>query len=94
MSGTARSSEGLDPRRKRLLFRCWHRGTREMDLFMGSFANEQIEQLSDAELDQLEALLELPDLDVYADLTGANPLPSHYAGSVLDRLKTFRVPDL
>ena len=94
MSVTARSSEGLDPRRKRLLFRCWHRGIREMDLFMGSFANETIAELSDAELDQLEALLELPDLDVYADISGARPLRPEYAGSVLDRLKTFRVPDL
>ena len=35
MTGSTRSSDGLDDRRKRLLFRCWHRGTREMDLLLG-----------------------------------------------------------
>ncbi len=38
MTGTARSSEGLDMRRRKLLFRSWHRGMREMDLIMGRFA--------------------------------------------------------
>jgi antitoxin CptB len=32
MTGTTRSSEGLDIRRRKLLFRSWHRGMREMDL--------------------------------------------------------------
>src|SRR6185312_2474810 len=38
MTGSTRSSDGLDERRRRLLFRCWHRGTREMDLILGRFA--------------------------------------------------------
>ena len=45
MSGTTRSSKGLDQRRRKLLFRSWHRGTREMDLIMGRFADATIEQL-------------------------------------------------
>ena len=39
MTGSSRSSDGLDPRRRRLLFRSWHRGTREADLIMGRFAD-------------------------------------------------------
>ena len=39
MTGSQKSSEGLDPRRRRLLFRAWHRGSREMDLIMGPFAD-------------------------------------------------------
>ena len=50
MTGTTRSSEGLDERRKRLLFRCWHRGTREMDLILGRFADTNIASLTDDEL--------------------------------------------
>ncbi len=42
MTGSTRSSGGLDDRRKRLLFRCWHRGTREMDLILGRFADAEI----------------------------------------------------
>ncbi|NEV78643.1 succinate dehydrogenase assembly factor 2, partial [Rhodopseudomonas sp. BR0C11] len=61
MTGTTRSSGGLDDRRKRLLFRCWHRGTREMDLILGQFADAEIGTLSEAELDELERLIEGSD---------------------------------
>src|SRR6476659_9558563 len=74
MTGTTRSSGGLDDRRKRLLFRCWHRGTREMDLILGRFADAEIASLSDAELTELETLLEVNDPDLYAAITGDKQL--------------------
>ncbi len=90
MTGTTRSSGGLDDRRKRLLFRCWHRGTREMDLILGRFADTTIATLTDDEVTELELLIELPDPDLYAALIGDAPLAPQYAGSVFDRLKSFR----
>ena len=90
MTGSTRSSEGLDPRRKRLLFRCWHRGTREMDLIVGRFADAHLADLSDAELGELEQLIELPDPELYAALTGAGSLPPAVRGSVFDRMRNFR----
>ncbi|MGB8076072.1 MAG: succinate dehydrogenase assembly factor 2, partial [Pseudolabrys sp.] len=48
-TGTNLSSEGLDARRRRLLFRCWHRGIREMDLVLGRFADAKMASLSDTE---------------------------------------------
>jgi antitoxin CptB len=90
MTGTTRSSDGLDARRKRLLFRCWHRGTREMDLILGRFADSAISTLTDDELAQLERLIEVPDPDLYAALTSDKPLPDGYAGSLFDRIKAFR----
>jgi antitoxin CptB len=93
MTGSTRSSEGLDVRRKRLLFRCWHRGTREMDLILGRFADAEIAGLSEADLDELEHLIELPDPDLYAALTGERPIAPEYAGPLFDRLKRFRAVD-
>ena len=61
MTGSTRSSGGLDDRRKRLLFRCWHRGTREMDLILGRFADAEIANLSDDELAEFEYLMDVPD---------------------------------
>ena len=93
MTGTTRSSDGLDDRRKRLLFRCWHRGTREMDLILGRFADAEIGSLSDDELGRLEQLIEVPDPDLYAALTGDTPLVPEYAGALFDRIKAFRARD-
>jgi antitoxin CptB len=93
MTGSTRSSGGLDDRRKRLLFRCWHRGTREMDLILGRFADTEISVLSDADLAELERLLELPDPDLYAALTGDTPLAPEYASTLFDRIKAFRAVD-
>lgn len=89
MTGTTRSSHGLDDRRKRLLFRCWHRGTREMDLIVGRFADAHLADLSETELTELEELIELPDPDLYAALTGAAPAPA-VGGNVFARMKSFR----
>jgi antitoxin CptB len=93
MTGSTRSSGGLDDRRKRLLFRCWHRGTREMDLILGRFADAEIAGLADDDLTQLERLIEVPDPDLYAALTGNAPLAPEYASRLFERIKTFRSAD-
>ena len=93
MTGSTRSSGGLDDRRKRLLFRCWHRGTREMDLILGRFADATIAELSDEELIGLERLIEVPDPDLYAALTGDKPLAAEFQGPLFDRIKAFRAVD-
>ncbi|MFZ5740146.1 antitoxin CptB [Rhodopseudomonas thermotolerans] len=89
MTGTTRSSGGLDDRRKRLLFRCWHRGTREMDLILGQFADAEIGTLSEAELDELERLIEVNDHDLYAAVAGGDTLPAEFKGGLFERIKTY-----
>ena len=89
MTGSTRSSDGLDDRRKRLLFRCWHRGTREMDLILGRFADAEIADLSDIELAQLEHLIEVPDPDLYAALSSGALLAPEYRTPLFDRIKSF-----
>ena len=93
MTGSTRSSAGLDDRRKRLLFRCWHRGMREMDLILGRFADAEIASLAESELSELERLIEVPDPDLYAALTGDRSLPQGVAGALFERIKTFRGGD-
>ena len=90
MTGSTRSSDGLETRRKRLLFRCWHRGTREMDLILGRFADAEIATLADDELAELERLIEVPDPDLYAALTGDRTLAPEYRSALFDRIKAFR----
>jgi len=86
-TGTNLSSEGLDARRRRLLFRCWHRGIREMDLVLGRFADAHIASLSKIELDEIERLLEVPDQQIFAWVNGMEPVPSEYDTPLFLRLR-------
>ncbi len=90
MTGTTRSSNGLDDRRKRLLFRCWHRGTREMDLILGRFADAEIGILADLELKQLEDLIGLEDPELYPAFVGDTQLDEQYRTPLFERIKQFR----
>ena len=89
MTGTTRSSEGLDTRRRRLLFRAWHRGSREMDLIMGRFADASIGELSEAELTEFERLAEQPESDVYAWITRDRPVPAEHDTALCRKLSSF-----
>ncbi|MEQ1954829.1 succinate dehydrogenase assembly factor 2 [Mesorhizobium sp. CN2-181] len=88
MTGTTRSSDGLDARRRKLLFRSWHRGMREMDLILGSFADARIADLTSAELDQYEALLDISDTVLLPWATGEQPIPD--GNEILKKIVAFR----
>ncbi|KQT60281.1 MULTISPECIES: succinate dehydrogenase assembly factor 2 [unclassified Aureimonas] len=89
MTGTSRSSHDLDVRRRKALFRSWHRGTREMDLVLGRFADAQIHDLDDAEMDDYEILMEAQDRDLFQWMTGEVPTPGNYDTSVFRRILAF-----
>ncbi len=72
------SDETLEVRRKRLRFRAWHRGIKEMDLIMGTFADTHIAGLDRADLDSFEALLEEQDSTVYAWISAREPVPEAF----------------
>jgi antitoxin CptB len=70
-------------RRDRLRFRSWHRGTREMDLLMGRFADAHLAGFSPEQLAQYEVILELGDPDLYNWIAGREPVPAEHDGEVL-----------
>ncbi len=86
---TARSSEGLDVRRRKLLFRAWRRGVREMDLIVGRFADAYIDKFDDAALDDFEHLIEAPNAELYAWVVGDAAAPQNYDTAVLRQLISF-----
>jgi antitoxin CptB len=61
-------------RRRRILFRATHRGTHETDLLIGGYVAERVNAFSEAELDAVEAIMELPDVDLADWLTGRLPI--------------------
>jgi antitoxin CptB len=85
---TAQESE-LDVARKRLRFRSWHRGTREMDLLLGRFADRQLDSFDAALLDAYAALLEESDPDIYDWVCGRGAAPDGAFSAVLAALTRF-----
>ncbi|WP_338531710.1 succinate dehydrogenase assembly factor 2 [Nitratireductor thuwali] len=78
MTGTTRTSADLDPRRRRALVRAWRRGTREMDLVLGGFADLNIGTMGDADFEAFEALLGVSDTELMPWVTGEKPVPAEH----------------
>jgi antitoxin CptB len=76
-----------DTRRRRLLFRATHRGTAENDLMIGGFVRAHLAALTLADVAALEALMELPDVDLADWLTGRRPIPPEAASPMLSRIR-------
>ncbi len=81
-------TETRETRLKRLRLRCWRRGTKEMDLLFGKYADTGLADHTDAELDALEVLMEENDNDLYLWISGAEPIPEQHAASI-DRVRAF-----
>jgi antitoxin CptB len=77
----------IDTRRRRILFRANHRGTHENDLLIGGFVAPRIATFTDAELDALEEIMELPDADLADWLTGRLPTPPEADSPMLRRIR-------
>lgn len=90
MTGTTRSSADLDPRRRKALFRSWHRGMREVDLILGSFADAEIETLSDAELTVYEEFMSELDGDILKWVIGEQPVPAKHDTPVFAKILSYR----
>jgi antitoxin CptB len=86
----AGSNESRPARLGRITFRAWRRGFREADLVLGPFAQQVGPELSDPELDVLEALLaQDDDHALYAWIIQSAPTPPEYEGPVMDKIRAF-----
>ena len=81
------SDPSQDPRRRRLLFRATHRGTFENDLMIGGFVRAGLNAFTEAELDALEEILEIPDVDLADWQTGRRPIPAEDSTPMLLRIR-------
>ena len=79
-----------DARLRKLKFRAWRRGFREADLILGPFADKHVADFSPAELDWFEAMLEVPDSDLYEWIVERTPTPPEWDCEIMSKLKAFR----
>ena len=81
--------EEVERQRKRLMFQCRHRGTKELDLVLGPFAEANLPTMNADELRNLSAFLSEIDPDIYDWLSGRESLPERLRNPVTDRLVAF-----
>ena len=79
-----------DVLRRRLKFRSWHRGTREADLLLGTFADRFLDGFSDDQLARFDRLLGSSDPDLYNWMTGREPVPRDHDNDVMELLKRHK----
>ncbi len=82
--------DDLATRRRRVRYRAWHRGTKEMDLVLGPYADAHAEGLDRAGLDRLEALMSEEDTDLLKWVMGQDIPPPGFDVELLGRIVAFR----
>jgi len=75
--------ESSEARRRRLLWRASHRGIKEMDLILGRFAAARIFRMNEAELAELEIIVEIPDQELLAWATTTAEIPAQHRSALL-----------
>jgi len=85
------AGEDLSIRRRRLRYRAWHRGTKEMDLVLGPFADARAPGYGAPELDRLEALMEEADTDLLKWVMGQETPPAGIDTDLLQTIVAFRL---
>ena len=76
---------------KRLRYRSWHRGTREMDLLLGGFADTHLQSFNADQLEHYDSLLQESDPDLYDWITGVAPIPAAKDNDMLQLLKSYKL---
>ncbi|MBI3419866.1 MAG: succinate dehydrogenase assembly factor 2 [Proteobacteria bacterium] len=84
-----KSTLPADAVRRKLLFRSWHRGTREMDLLLGRFAEAHLPDFTEGQLALYAELLQENDPDLYDWLSGKSEPPAHCRNEVMEKLLKF-----
>lgn len=69
-------------RLKRLAMRSARRGTKEMDIILGRYAEAHLAAMDAGGLDLYDALLDENDQDLYQWVTGQIAAPSRFAGLI------------
>ena len=84
------AGEDIAMRWRQVRYRASHRGTRELDLIFGTFADAAIETLDEGELDDYERLLNLPDTDLMDWMLTGKPVPADIDNALIQRILAFR----
>ena len=83
------SDTDLETRRRRIKYRAWHRGLRELDLMLGRFADAHLSSLDEREIAAFEALMDVPDQIALGWLMGEAAPDAEHDTALWQRLRGF-----
>ena len=76
--------------KKIIIYRSTHRGTKEMDLLLGNFVKENVDNFNEAELRDLNSILSIDDKTLYNwyfDKEANNIIPITKVSKMLKKFK-------
>lgn len=79
----------LELRRRRAVWRASHRGTKEMDLLLGRFAEARVPAMAEPDLAGFERLLVLPDPDLQNWILNGAPLGGSEVAPLVAHIRAF-----
>lgn len=83
------TEDNISIKRKQLVFRSWHRGTREVDLLLGRFADAHVAGFDAEQLAQYDRFLNNSDPDIFNWVSGQEPLPPAEDSAAVRLLMAF-----
>lgn len=84
-------NETIEKKRKRLIFRSEHRGMKEMDLMLGSFARKYVPIFDKAQLEMYDTILQENDPDLYNWITEKEAPDEAILSDVFDKIKAHKL---
>ena len=75
--------------RKRLMYQCTHRGTKELDIILGCYAKEKLKDFSEKQLKELDLILKCSDHSLFLYITKKIKPPSLIHNETLRSIITF-----
>ena len=83
------SGNDLDMRRRRAVWRATHRGSREMDFLLGRFAEQEVDDMTAADIAVFERLIDVPDPMIEASVLEGSSLGERDLDELIDRMRRF-----
>ena len=83
------SNMALNKRKRKLKFRCWHRGSREADLLLGNFVDKYLPDMDISDVEKLESIADSSDQEIWGWVTGNIPIPAGISFTMVDSLKSI-----
>jgi len=83
------TTETLDIRRRKAAYRAAHRGTKEMDIMLGRYAEATLPGLADPALARFEQFLSLPDPELQNWLLTPSPPPVTDFSGLIAEIRRF-----